>query len=243
MKTARTPYEYDLKDLQRMAPAANYRHWLYRALEPHLGKMVLEIGAGIGDLTECIAGGREVFATDISNGCLELLAKRFSEWKNVTVARFDIMDADIEAWRSRHIDTAVSMQLFEHIQNDIRAFENILKILEEGGKIIAMVPALKPLYGTIDRALGHRRRYSRKEITDKIARAGFVVTDCFYLNMVGAIGWFINARILRRTAQSAAQIKVFDKVVVPIMSRLEGLLGAIPFGQTLYCIGEKPAGR
>lgn len=237
-------YEYDIVDLTRMSLAKNYRRWLYESLEPYLGKSILEIGAGIGDLTELIARRRRVCATDISDGCLRRLAERFSGRPDVEVSRLDILDMDVEVWRRKNIDTAISMQLLEHMRDDRKAIANIFGILPDGGNIVAMVPALKPLYGTIDRALGHHRRYSREEISEKVAGAGFSVTDCFYLNMAGAIGWFINARIFHRTVQSSLQIGIFDKIVVPIMSRIEKRFKSVPFGQTLFCIGRKPpAGR
>ncbi len=233
-------YEFDINDLDRMSSATNYRKWLYDVLEPYLGHNVLEIGAGVGDLTEHIAHGRKVFVTDLSEPCLQKLEERFSSWNNVEVSRFDLMNFDLESWQRKRIDTTVSMQLFEHLHSDTKAFKNIFEIMSEGGTIITMVPALKVLYGTIDRALGHYRRYSRKDICDKIEAAGFTVTDSFYFNLIGAIGWFINARILHITTQKSSQIKVFDKVVVPIMSRIEKRLKLLPFGQTVFCVARKP---
>jgi hypothetical protein len=62
----------------------------------------------------------------------------------------------------------------------------------------------------------------------KVARVRF-------MNTAGFFGWWANARVLRREAQSAGQIEVFDRAIVPVMSRLEALAPP-PFGQSLIAV-------
>src|SRR5207244_1355179 len=89
------------------------------------------------------------------------------------------------------------------------------------GKVILIVPAFESLYGPIDSNLGHFRRYSRKELSNRAASLGFDVAISHYMNFVGLFGWWFNAKILRKTEQSEQQIRFFDSWIVPIMSRAE----------------------
>jgi len=113
-------------------------------------------------------------------------------------------------------------------------------VIAPGGSIILLLPAFPALYGPIDRNLGHCRRYRRRDLARLASAAGLRVRRARFMNTIGFFGWWINARVLRRDTQSAAQIAFFDRVLVPLMSRLENV-AAPPFGQSLFAVLEKPA--
>jgi hypothetical protein len=69
--------------------------------------------------------------------------------------------------------------------------------------------------------------------------AGLKIRKLRYMNTIGFFGWWANARILRREAQSERQIQIFDRFVVPLMSRLEDVARP-PFGQSLFAVLQKP---
>ena len=56
-----------------------------------------------------------------------------------------------------------------------------------------------------------------------------------YLNLPGFFGWWLNARVLKREEQSERQIEIFDRLIVPAISRLEAVLPP-PFGQSLFAV-------
>src|SRR3979490_3343041 len=93
--------------------------------------------------------------------------------------------------------------------------------INPGGVIVLLVPAFAGLYGPIDRNLGHYRRYSRRSMKDLAALCGLRVKKAHYMNVAGFFGWWANARVFQRDAQSEAQIELFDRCVVPLMSRAE----------------------
>ena len=82
---------------------------------------------------------------------------------------------------------------------------------------------------------GHYRRYSKQGLRALAAAAGFEVKTLRYMNSVGCIGWWVNARILKRTAQSDGQIRIFDRFVVPVMEWVESRVPP-PFGQSLFVV-------
>lgn len=133
--------------------------------------------------------------------------------------------------------------MFEHIQNDETAFRNAAMLLKPGGRLVLVLPAHQALFGSMDMLAGHHRRYDRNLAVDRLTGAGLVPERLKYVNLVGAIGWFINNRLIRHKKLSSTpinmQIKLFDRFVVPLLRILEKDRN-MPFGQSLICVGRKP---
>ena len=137
-----------------------------------------------------------------------------------------------------HPDSCVCLNVLEHIDDDLGTLQRIASILPARGVIVLLLPAFPALYGTIDRNLGHRRRYSRASIDKLASAAGLEVKKARYVNFAGFFGWWINAHILHRQAQSESQIEFFDRLA-PFLSRLEAAIPP-PFGQSLLAVLQKP---
>ena len=99
-----------------------------------------------------------------------------------------------------------------------------------------LVPACPSLYSRIDAGLEHHRRYGRAELCSKMEEAGFRVERIGFLNLLGAVGWFVNGKILRRKMLPKNQLAFFD-LLVPFL-RFERRL-RIPFGLSLLAVGRK----
>jgi len=127
----------------------------------------------------------------------------------------------------------------EHIEDHRSALRGMASVLVPGGAIVLLVPAFQSLYGPIDRNLSHRRRYSRTSLAGLAQGAGLRVEKLHYVNAAGFFGWWINAHIFRRAAQSERQIRIFDRCIVPWMSRLEAVVPP-GFGQSLFAVLRKP---
>jgi len=111
--------------------------------------------------------------------------------------------------------------------------------LPSGGAAVLIVPAFGALHGPIDERLGHYRRYSKRSLAQAARDAGFRPRVLRYMNSVGFLGWWLNARVLRRTEQSTAQIRIFDSIVVPVLSRVERVIEP-PAGQSILAVLVKP---
>ena len=121
------------------------------------------------------------------------------------------------------------------MDDDIASLQTIRRMLAPGGRLILLVPALPVLYGTIDKALGHHRRYKRAGLASLLEATGFTMAHIEYFNLAGVPGWWFAGRVLRRKMIPAASLKLYD-ALVPLF-RLERL---IPWrvGQSLIAIGE-----
>ena len=64
------------------------------------------------------------------------------------------------------------------------------------------------------------------------------MTQLRYFNLLGFFGWWANAHILRRQTLSESQIELFERVAVPLQSRIERWVEP-PVGQSIFTVIEK----
>ena len=221
-----------------MASAANYFVWQHRLVIRELGRRVIEIGCGIGNFTRLMLDREAVLAVDAEPGCIERLHQRFPDQQNLRAVTCDVMAPEFGEFASFRADSCVCLNVLEHIEHDRDALRRMAGVLAPNGVIVLLVAASPSLYGRIDELLGHHRRYTRASMARLAAEAGLTVKRCYYLNAVGFFGWWTNSHVLKRDAQSPAQIKFFDRYVVPIVSRVEAVVHP-PFGQSLFVVLQK----
>lgn len=222
-----------------MSRAKNYFAWQGRLVTREIGRRVVEVGCGLGNFTGMLLDREAVVALDSEPACIERLEARYADWRNLRAFVCDAGKPDFPDLRAFRADSCVCLNVLEHIEDDRRALENMASALEPGGVIALMIPAFEALYGPIDRNLGHYRRYTQASLRKLAEAAGLRIRKSHYVNSVGFFGWWLNARIFRREAQSERQIEFFDSRVVPLLSRLESLAPP-PFGQSLFAVLEKP---
>jgi SAM-dependent methyltransferase len=198
--------------LARMAKLDFYNAWLFRFFEAHLGKRILEIGSGFGNLTKYFADRERVIATDLDPVACETLQNTFRDRPALRVGsfRFPLSAAEIADLKAERLDTAICSNVLEHIEDDRATLAQIREILLPGGRLILLVPAIPRLYGTLDKELHHFRRYSWPELESKLLQAGFHVEQMRYLNRPGVFGWYVNSRILRRKVLPKSQLRLFS---------------------------------
>jgi SAM-dependent methyltransferase len=233
-----TTSEYTLRDQERMRLAPNYFQWQARIVTRHLGSRVLEIGSGMGNFTRCLLDRQQVIAIDKDESCILRLVERFGEHPNLIARPMDVLDPSFLEWKHYNLDSVVMLNVLEHIADDARALQHAHAVLPKGGNLILLLPAFESLYGPIDANLGHYRRYSKGSIRRLVESQGFRVRRLRYFNSVGWFGWWVNARISRKTEQSEEQIRFFDSRIVPLLSRLEAAIEP-PIGQSLFAVLEK----
>jgi 2-polyprenyl-3-methyl-5-hydroxy-6-metoxy-1,4-benzoquinol methylase len=214
----------------------NYLTWIAELVEPHLGRSVLELGAGHGSITERYAAGHEVLATDLSDRCIAALRVRFAAWANVTVAQADLRDLQTDG---RRFDSVLMINVLEHIEDDAAALAQLRELLAPGGTIVIYVPALNGLYGPWDRKVGHFRRYSRWRLRAVAAEAGLKVVELRYVNALAIPAWFAFSRTdVERT--QAASLDIWDRTGVPLSRALEQRI-RVPVGLNVLGVFRTPS--
>jgi SAM-dependent methyltransferase len=214
-----------------------YHRWIFEKIRPYLSKDILEVGCGIGNLTELLLTQGRVIAADVNEDYLQTVENKFRRHPNLKgVLRWDIRQAPPKDL-GIPIYTIVCSNVLEHIEDDNDVLKSLYQLLPEGGRLIALVPALKVLYNVFDKELGHFRRYSRSELSQKFTRNGFRICSLKYFNLFGILGWFVNGTLLRRRLLPAKQIGLFNKMV-PLFIWMEKIIPTL-VGQSLVVIGEK----
>jgi glycosyltransferase involved in cell wall biosynthesis/precorrin-6B methylase 2 len=229
--------EEGLETLQSMRWARRYNRWVIGRIASHIGDRVLEAGAGIGNITAQLLDRELIVAADDNSSYLERLAANFANNPNVTPVALDLENAEeISKLREHRFDTIVCVNVIEHLKRDDVVLRGFFEILEPGGRAIILAPQGQWLYGSIDRALNHYRRYSRSELQKKMERAGFEIEEIFGINRIAPPFWFLNGRVLRRTSVPGAQVRFFDRIV-PLVKIFDRVLPLPPL--SLIAIGRK----
>jgi len=210
--------------LEALSGARNFNRWMADTIRPYAGRRVLEIGAGIGNLTRHLAPGRERYiATDLDEEHLARLRVQLQHRPNLEIRRCNLADAaDFEPLRGS-ADSVICLNVLEHIADDLAGLRHIHSALEAGGRAVILVPQDQGLFGTLDDALGHHRRYSGPELRARMEEAGFQVERLFEFNRITRPGWYVQGRVLRRQAISPLPLRLFDSLVW-LWRRVDGML-------------------
>jgi SAM-dependent methyltransferase len=214
---------FEAHQLHNIERTRRFNEWLSEAVAPHVGSRVLQVGAGIGVQMEALIPREQYVALEDDANLADYL-------RNAALGRpylrVEEVAAEDEGWFKRHagqFDTVLCLHVLEHVSDPVRALRNARTALAPGGNLVLYVPQGPGLASRLDQALGYRRRYDRAELERQLAEAGLALQDARPFNRAGALGWWLNGRVLRRTRVSRVQRKVFD-VLVPLLTRLDRFL-------------------
>ncbi len=210
--------------LDSFEAAKRFNRWMADTVQPYVGSEVMEIGAGIGNLTHALIPRRRRYvAADIDGEHFARLRARFQHRPQLEIHRCDLGNpADFEPFAGS-MDSVVCLNVLEHVEDDKTGLANIHSVLRPGGRAIILVPEGQQIFGTLDTVLGHYRRYSKDELRTKLQNAGFQVERILEFNRISRPGWFVTGRILKRKTISRLSLSVFDRFVW-IWRRLDGVL-------------------
>jgi SAM-dependent methyltransferase len=206
---------YGSSTLARLARASKFNGWMADTIRTYCGPRVLEIGSGVGNLTRKLIPRDHYVASDINPLYLEPLTALSSDHPYLTTSYCDVTDSASFPRPSEGFDTVICLNVIEHVQDDLKAMENIRGVLADAGKAIVLVPNGPWNFGTLDEVLGHQRRYTKETLTRLAEESGFIVEKMIEFNRVGTPAWFLNGKILRRRIFGQFQVWALD-VLTPI---------------------------
>lgn len=234
--------------LLRLNRAPRFTGWMADAIRPYVGNRVLEIGAGIGNMTMHLLPRSVYWATDINPAYLDSLQRLKINRPYLRVAGLDATDArSFPAGQS--FDTVICLNVVEHLADDLQALRNVWNALEEGGRAIVLVPNGPKLFGTLDEVLGHCRRYTEDQLLQVGQAAGFQGEQLLKFNRTGVVAWWLNGQVLRRTTFGLGQIRVLN-FLTPLFRIVDSWLPLPPLSliaifrkQTVPSPANPPAGQ
>jgi len=229
----------------RMELLPNYYRWIHELIAGYLKERIVDLGCGKGFMLKIINEHQEpdlLLGIDGSAGNIDsnLLADFRSEKIVLLHRNFDGYSFDDLV--DFKIDTAILLDVLEHIEHDEALLETIYKVLPERGRLIVKVPAVKSLYGSIDVASEHFRRYSREELKSKAEDAGFKILKLGHMNLFGAFSYFVRNKILKKTTSFSGtftpeKLKKLNRLI-PCLQFIDKIL-LCPVGLSLIGVFEK----
>jgi 2-polyprenyl-3-methyl-5-hydroxy-6-metoxy-1,4-benzoquinol methylase len=224
-----------------------FKSLVQRNLSPTGKTKFLEIGCGTGDFIQQIVKNEnlEITGSEIYLKGLQYAKKNLP---SVDFVQFDVTKGTI----GEQFDMITAFDVIEHIDNDISAISNISQMLKKDGVLIISVPQHMFLWSKLDEIVKHKRRYSRRELVDKLQENGFNIRYCtsflfilFPLMLISRM--FDKGRDQSQSDQVALEKRVkFTNVLNWIFDHLmrvdEALIRlgiSLPFGGTLVVVARK----
>jgi SAM-dependent methyltransferase len=226
--------------LMSLSRAKKFNHWMADTIRPFIGRDILEIGSGIGNITQELMAGKHYYASDINSFYLEMIDKFRLHNPRLDTVFLDVKDVNLDSRPAGRFDTVICLNVIEHLDDDRQAMQNISALLKDGGKAIVLVPRGKWLYGSQDEVLGHKRRYTESMIRELEGEGGLQLAELIGFNKSSVLPWFINGRILRKRTFSRVQIGILD-AFIPLIKRIDNYLPWPPL--SLIAVFEKRRGN
>jgi SAM-dependent methyltransferase len=210
--------------------ADNYRKALLREFSAPLHGNVLEVGAGIGQITEALLKKHYIQRLVSIEPHLNFYQQLLAKFPGHTIIHGTFQDAkEGDDW-----DAILSINVLEHIEDDERELKNYFHCLAKNiGTLCLFVPARPEIYSQIDRDFGHFRRYTRPELRAKLERAGFQILRLRYYNIAGYFAWWLNFCLLKKRHFNAGSVRFFDHLIFPWVHKFESRVCPPPVGQSL----------
>lgn len=237
-------FTYTGRELEAMSVAANYHNWILDIFKPHLGRHLVEVGAGLGSFSELILGRHDCKTLSLVEPSREMFEQlRVRAGQMPPTPRVDVYHASfIEAApliSAKHSpDSVIYVNVLEHIEDDESELVAIHHALSAQGRVFIFVPALAWLYGAFDERVGHVRRYTKNDLEERLHRAGFKIIVSSYFDLAGVAPWWIKYRLLKSATMQAGAVRFYDRYIVPSARRFESLIKP-PLGKNLIVVAEK----
>lgn len=233
MTRSPTPPAYTgVDNLEVMREAENYNRYLLGLIGRHgtPGQRVLDFGAGSGTFAApSRAAGLDVTAVEPDDRLRTLLD---AAGIPAFAAAADLPDAGF--------DYAYSLNVLEHITDDVAALRTVLTKLTPGGRLLIYVPAFPILFTSMDAKVGHVRRYTRATLCRSVAAAGFEIEDVRYADSLGFLATLLFKLIDNgRGDVNRPLLKLYDRVAFPVSRALDAVTWRW-FGKNLVIVAQRP---
>ena len=235
---ADSDFSYSGTELDAVAEARNYYDWIVDSFAGEIGHRCVEAGAGIGTVSELLltrASPRELTLVEPAANNVPVLRERFLGDSRVKIHHGYLEDLT----ETLKADSIIAVNVLEHVERDEEFLRASYEILAPGGALLLLVPAVPAIFGSLDRAFDHFRRYTRPRLRTSLLAAGFEIEALRYLNMLGVAAWFVSGRVFHRTTLGRGQVRFYDRWIIPLVRRVESLVRA-PIGQSILVIARKP---
>lgn len=213
-------------------------------------RMVLDVGSGAGNMAHHLAHYGTVVGLDFNIRPLVVAAERALDVCQAS--------ADLMPFENNTFDLVSLLDTVEHIPDEFGVFEECLRVLKPGGKLMVTVPAFQWLWSYNDEINDHQRRYEAPELKQKLEMTGFRVKRNSYNNfflfpLIAGMRWLRPYNPDLESPHLTEEEDVYQVEMEPIPEPVNSILHAVgwveaellqrialPFGTSVICIAEKP---
>ena len=227
---ARDPPDYPgAAFLETMREARNYNAWLGALVRGELGDSALDFGAGAGTFADALREDGVRVACVEPDPALAAALRR----------RGHAVHADIGELEPGTLPAVYTLNVLEHIEDDLAALRAIRRALAPGGRLIVYVPAFPILFSGFDRLVGHRRRYRGPALAALVERAGLRVVAWRYRDSLGFVVALLFRPFARRPAAPAPWlVRLYDRALFPLSVVADRLLGRV-VGKNVWLVAVR----
>jgi SAM-dependent methyltransferase len=235
--------DYAGHDLASMSFAENYHRWILDIFRPFLGTRLVEVGAGMGAFSELLLTERRpeslslVEPSEMYRHLTARLARLRTPTEVKTYNSLFSRAAD-EIAAAGPPDSIIYVNVLEHVADDEAELGLVRRTLADGGRVLIYVPALRWLYGSFDRQVGHFRRYTKPELEGKCRRAGLRVLRSGYMDLPGILPWWIKYRLLKSETMEPGLVSIYNRYFIPVIRAAESVVRP-PIGKSLFVVAVK----
>ncbi len=217
-----------------------YKAYQWELVQPYVGRSLLEVGAGLGELAARVSGLDRHVVTDVDPAAVASMAARFEGRPEVEARVLDLSASPAGADDTGEpVDAVLAVNVLEHIDDDAEALRRMAALARPGGCVVIWVPGYMQLYGEFDRVVGHVRRYTPSTLRAAFERAGLQPVLVKPVNFLGGIAWWLTVRRGGVGGQRPRLVRIYDRCVVPVTRFVERRVTP-PFGQSVLGVAVVP---
>lgn len=222
--------------LQHVREISRYNNWVFSYLQPYLNGRILELGCGIGTYSVRLRShARRLTCVDKDPLYVAAVEAMFRDDPDVAVLAGTVGEGF--AFPPGSFDVVVCLNVLEHIEDDNAALRQLRSWLAPGGVLLLQVPAHQWLFGAIDTALGHWRRYTRRQLAKILTSTGFeLMLMPRYLYALAMPGWWWFGKVRKLSVVPEATARVANAVAW--LSQLAERVIPLPVGLTLVTVAR-----
>ena len=202
--------------------------------------LTMDIGCGVGsNLSLLKAIGLKAMGCDRSFDNLLLAKSKF-------FLPFIYGDLENLPIRSSSVGLVIATDVLEHLEDDIAGVRELCRILRRNGHLIVTVPAFQSLWGTQDIVTGHKKRYSKRDISNVLKHNGFQIMRSSYFNFFLFFPILFARRVIRLLglqlhSENEINFPLLNFFLKTIFSLEPYLLKyfTFPFGVSIFCVAKK----
>lgn len=227
-------------------------HWWFRGRRALLGQVleqlahprlrIVDVGFGTGAMLDFLARYGEPVGID---GSLEAIAFARTRSSRPMIAG-DMLHIPL---CTGSVDLVTAFDVIEHLEDDATAIGELARICRPGGHVLITVPAFPFLWGNQDAVSHHKRRYTGRQLGQRVAQSGLRIQLLTYFNTL-LFPLIAAVRIGRRLSRTPERLR--SDFSMTTTGRVNDLLAAIlgiegrlikrwrlPFGVSLLCLAQR----